>query len=93
VGNRSTSTDLRARPTRRRHPAAKLGLDPALLADFPHGYRHLAYVQERIGYAVMKDVSGLTAPAAEKLYSEGRALLEGSAAPRIPLADTANKSS
>ena len=30
-------------------PAAKLALDPALLARFPEGYRHLAYLQTRIG--------------------------------------------
>ena len=26
-------------------PAARLELDPALLARFPEGYRHLAYLQ------------------------------------------------
>ena len=33
-------------------PAARLSLDPALLARFPEGYRHLAYLQTRFGYAV-----------------------------------------
>ena len=31
-------------------PAAKLELDGAALAKFPEGYRHLAYIQTRIGY-------------------------------------------
>ena len=31
-------------------PAARLDLDAALLARFPEGYRHLAYLQTRIGY-------------------------------------------
>ena len=30
-------------------PATTLKLDPTLLTQFPEGYRHLAYVQTRIG--------------------------------------------
>ena len=33
-------------------PAAKLVLDQDLLARFPEGYRHLAYLQTKIGYQV-----------------------------------------
>ena len=33
-------------------PAATLALDAAALAAFPEGYRHLAYIQTRIGYTV-----------------------------------------
>src|SRR5208282_4685719 len=33
-------------------PAVKLNLDQKLLAEFPEGYRHLAYLQTRIGYKV-----------------------------------------
>ena len=33
-------------------PAARLELDRDLLARFPAGYRHLAYLQTRIGYEV-----------------------------------------
>ena len=36
-------------------PMAELRLDPELLAQFPEGYRHLAYLQTRIGYKVLED--------------------------------------
>ena len=38
------------------NPATRLLLDPALLERFPDGYRHLAYLQTRIGYAVKADM-------------------------------------
>lgn len=53
-------------------------LDPALLAEFPIGYRHLAYVQTLIGYPVKKDMPGLTGPIVENLYERGARWLEGS---------------
>src|ERR1700674_886456 len=40
-------------------PAASLVLDRKLLASFPAGYRHLAYLQARIGYTVKTDMPGL----------------------------------
>ena len=40
-------------------PAATLALDPELLARFPEGYRHLAYLQVRVGYPVKPDMPGL----------------------------------
>jgi len=43
-------------------PAARLSLDADLLARFPQGYRHLAYLQTRIGYDVKKDMPGLKGP-------------------------------
>jgi len=52
-------------------PGAKLMLDPALLARFPEGYRHLAYMQTRIGYTVKPDMPGLKGPEVEQLYSRG----------------------
>ena len=33
-------------------PSATLKLDESLLQSFPEGYRHLAYIQTRIGYKV-----------------------------------------
>jgi len=33
-------------------PAARLTLDAKLLASFPEGYRHLAYLQSQIGYKI-----------------------------------------
>jgi hypothetical protein len=58
-------------------PAARLELDPALLARFPDGYRHLAYVQTGIGYDVKPDMPGLTGPEVERLYQRGPAWLAG----------------
>jgi hypothetical protein len=58
-------------------PAAKLSLDPALLARFPEGYRHLAYLQTRVGYTVKNDLPGLEGPALDALYAQGAAWLAG----------------
>ena len=46
-------------------------LDQRLLAQFPTGYRHLAYVQTKIGYEVKRDMPGLTGPEVEDLYRRG----------------------
>ncbi|MBW8857057.1 MAG: nuclear transport factor 2 family protein, partial [Bradyrhizobium sp.] len=40
-------------------PAATLQLDQKALAALPEGYRHLAYMQELIGYKVKRDMPGL----------------------------------
>ncbi|WP_024337327.1 nuclear transport factor 2 family protein [Bradyrhizobium japonicum] len=56
-------------------PAATLRLDQQALAVLPEGYRHLAYMQELIGYKVKRDMPGLTGSEVEKLYDEGRAWL------------------
>jgi hypothetical protein len=58
-------------------PAAKLSLDRALLEKFPRGYRHLAYLQTRIGYTVKDDMPGLKGPDVEALYARGKAWLAG----------------
>jgi SnoaL-like domain len=58
-------------------PAAKLVLDPALLARFPEGYRHLAYLQTGIGYTIKLDLPQLKGPAVEALYLHGRAWIDG----------------
>ena len=58
-------------------PAADLTLDPALLSSFPEGYRHLAYLQARIGYPVKRDMPGLDGPEVAALYRDGAAWLEG----------------
>jgi hypothetical protein len=62
-------------------PAARLELDAALLAQFPLGYRHLAYIQTRIGYAVKRDMPQLTGPEVERLYARGKAWLAGGPTP------------
>ncbi|MEW6639485.1 MAG: nuclear transport factor 2 family protein [Pseudomonadota bacterium] len=56
-------------------PAAVLKLDQDKLKQFPAGYRHLAYIQEEIGYRVKRDMPGLKGPEVEKLYAEGCAWL------------------
>ena len=66
-------------------PAASLALDPDRLARFPEGYRHLAYLQSKIGFPVKNNLPGLRGPAVQKLYDEGRAWLAGSAQPGVPL--------
>jgi len=58
-------------------PAATLTLDPGLLEQFPVGYRHLAYVQSRIGFEVKRDMPGLVGPAVERLYRRGADWLAG----------------
>ncbi|WP_234684481.1 nuclear transport factor 2 family protein [Bradyrhizobium monzae] len=60
-------------------PAATLRLDQQALAALPEGYRHLAYMQELIGYKVKRDMPGLIGPEVEKLYGEGRDWLAGKA--------------
>ena len=58
-------------------PGAVLKLDPVLLAQFPEGYRHLAYLQSRLGYTVRRDLPGLKGPEVERLYARGAAWLAG----------------
>jgi hypothetical protein len=58
-------------------PAARLELDKELLAGFPEGYRHLAYLQTRIGYEVKRDMPGLKGDRVEALYRAGAAWLRG----------------
>lgn len=60
-------------------PPATLRLDQQALAALPEGYRHLAYMQELIGYKVKRDMPGLIGPEVEKLYGEGRDWLAGKA--------------
>ena len=58
-------------------PGAVPALDHALLQRFPAGYRHLAYLQTRIGYVVKTDMPGLQGPVVEALYARGAAWLQG----------------
>jgi len=66
-------------------PAAVLRLDGELLARYPEGYRHLAYLQSKNGFSVKAGLPGLRGPEVEKLYAEGQAWLDGSPRPGIPL--------
>jgi hypothetical protein len=58
-------------------PSKTLTLDPTLLAKFPEGYRHLAYLQTRIGYQVKTDMPGLKGAEVEALYRQGKEWLAG----------------
>ena len=66
-------------------PGSKLELDAALLAKFPEGYRHLAYLQTKAGFNVRLGLPGLRGPEVAKLYAEGVAWLAGSPQPGVPL--------
>ena len=63
-------------------PSARLVLDQAKLAEFPKGYRHLAYIQTQIGYTVKRDMPQLTGPEVESLHARGKAWLAGAALDR-----------
>ena len=58
-------------------PAATLSLDQKLLNSFPEGYRHLAYMQTRVGYKVKTDMPGMEVPELDALYAKGEAWLKG----------------
>lgn len=58
-------------------PSTRLTLDAALLARFPVGYRHLAYLQTGLGHDVKDDMPGLTGTEVTALYERGAAWLAG----------------
>jgi hypothetical protein len=58
-------------------PAASLSLDVGILAQFPEGYRHLAYLQAQNGYPVKQDMPGLRGHDVERLYARGAGWLRG----------------
>jgi hypothetical protein len=66
-------------------PSATLALDAARLAQFPEGYRHLAYLQSKNGFSIRQGLPGLRGAAIETLYAEGGAWLAGSPRPGVPL--------
>jgi hypothetical protein len=52
-------------------------LDRDLLSRFPEGYRYLAYLQTRVGYAVKRDMPGPDGPLLDELYACGARWLRG----------------
>ena len=60
-------------------PSAALKLDPDLLGSFPEGYRHLAYLQTRLGFRIKQALPQLKGAEVERLYRHGRAWLDGAA--------------
>ena len=61
-------------------PGVSLKLDAVLLAQFPEGYRHLAYLQSRIGFKIKTDMPGLKGAVVQTLYARGAKWLAGEAA-------------
>jgi SnoaL-like domain len=60
-------------------PSAELVLDADLLKRFPEGYRHLAYLQSKIGYKVKPDMPGIEGAELDALYARGARWLDGGA--------------
>jgi len=60
-------------------PSARIKLDPDLLGTFPEGYRHLGYLQSKLGFAIKRDMPQLKGSVVERLYRHGRAWLDGAA--------------
>lgn len=58
-------------------PGASLQLPADELARLPEGYRHLAFIQMRIGYAVKMDMPMLKGDAVQRLYQRGAQWLAG----------------
>jgi hypothetical protein len=53
-------------------PSKTVQLDPDILAQFPEGYQHLAYLQSGLGFKVKTNMPGLRGPDAEALYAQGK---------------------
>ena len=60
-------------------PSVRIKLDPDLLGSMPDGYRHLGYLQTRLGFKIKLDLPQLKGAEVEKLYRHGRAWLDGAA--------------
>ena len=58
-------------------PGAVPVLDMDLLEQFPPGYRHLAYLQTRMGFPVKRSLPGVRGPEVEAVYQRGAAWLNG----------------
>ena len=58
-------------------PGQSLSLDPDLLARFPEGYRHLAYLQTRMGFEVSRTMPGTRGLEIEALKHNSRRWLAG----------------
>jgi ketosteroid isomerase-like protein len=58
-------------------PGVVVELDDTLLGKFPDGYRHLAYLQTKLGFVVRPDMPCTRGDVVEALYQRGRDWLEG----------------
>jgi hypothetical protein len=62
-------------------PSARIKLDPDLLGSIPEGYRHLGYLQSKLGFKIKRDLPQLKGEAVALLYRNGRAWLDGAPSP------------
>jgi hypothetical protein len=60
-------------------PSVRIKLDPDLAGSIPEGYRHLGYLQSKLGFQVKRDLPQLKGEAVMNLYRHGRAWLDGAA--------------
>jgi hypothetical protein len=58
-------------------PGQTVKLDLDLLNSFPEPYRHLGYLQTKLGFEISRDIPRLRSEAGEALLAEGRRWLEG----------------
>ena len=61
-------------------PSVTLKLDVNLLGRFPEGYRHLAYLQSKVGFKIKPDMPGLKGDVVQALYARGAKWLAGETA-------------
>jgi SnoaL-like domain len=58
-------------------PSVSLPLDAQLLDQFPEGYKHLAYLQSKVGFTIKRDMPGLKGAVVQALYARGEKWLAG----------------
>ena len=61
-------------------PSETLEIDRAVLDQFPFGYRHLGYLQTKMGFEVSRSLPGTRGSEAEALKARSRRWLAGDAA-------------
>ena len=59
------------------NPAATVSLDREILASYPEGYRHLAYLQSSLGFDVSKTLPGTRGPEIAALMGRLNSWLDG----------------
>ena len=74
AASRSTRRTAWIRSTRQRAQARSRSAGP-----IPEGYRHLGYLQTKLGFKVKRDLPQLKGAEVEKLYRHGSAWLGGAA--------------
>ena len=62
-------------------PSVRIKLEADLLGSLPEGYRHLGYLQTKLGFRIKRDLPQLKGAEVEALYRHGRAWLDGAPSP------------